>query len=1219
MTKAKNNRSRIIAVLLSLCLLLSLTLTAVAATKTSSQDGLEVTLSTDKDGYSADDTIVATLTVKNTNDVAVESVELETLIPDGYQLAEKSTASTKLNKLEPGAEVSLVTDLVKETTNPDPDNPTPVNPDPDNPTPVSPDPDNPTPVNPDPDNPVPSNSEDDSNSGDDKGTKDSHSDNNSSNETGSNNPESSQSGENASSAQSGENGSNNTGSSSSRSSSASGSASGSSSYSSSGSNSTSNSSSSNNSGKEISVNTGDESNLILWVGIALSALFAILVVYYLKKHKVKLGKVFLSIVLALSLLAPTFAVFSIKANAEKERVEQSVTVNVMLDNSSFGLNAVVTYYLQDEIFETVPLEIGEDTYFSGTILSVSGNPTFESLEAEHENILKINNNELYIAVDDNGTPNYIEGKYSDKTVNNASEAISTLNDIYYLMGFNNVEEEFSLVDETEVPLVETTRHYRFQQMLNGIPVYGYQLVVSVNSEGEVEALSGHYYPSINFEDEAVISEAEAKEIASSNSEDTQVRSNGLVYYQDPETNELQLAWEIDTQSSKYFISAQNGEIISGFSSIIDDSGTGTDLANQNISFPVTYLLGKYWLSDSDKKINGAYYQSSGNLGKIIMVAENTASNWNNHKEAITVYSHMQTIYDYYSNVLGRNAANDKGKKINLIIKYPFSGNNAAFLPSYTSTTVLAFSAGGYCEPLDVVGHEFTHAVTAATWNGTYLNESGALNEAYSDIIGDLIEDRELNLHREDSSLGANRSFAQPELYNQPSHYSNHSAFCNRSGDHSKHSCDNGGVHKNSGIINHAAYLMDQTWPSSNHSEELATLFYKSMQYLTPNSSFVDCRHAVQAAARSLQLSEEKKKAIAKAFDDVGVVNKNEENWLALHHITGFVQDAENYDVVPDAQVMLTNSAGTNVFASGYTNADGYYDLKVRRGTYRMLVSARGYSPYVVQSVDMTSWTQLYYSMENIYLVPSAWQQKESIVAGYVKDSVSNSPIANAIIRFRQSSNNQRGTYVKGDNGIIIELSTDENGHYYTSALDSGNYTAEIIKDGYVTAFRNVISGDTESCNEQNVLMTPLGEAGTYRIVLTWDEQPRDMDSHVEGVLSSGEPFHVYYGWKSQYDGDTEVCDLDVDDVDSYGPETVTLVPNNAAPYYYYVYKFAGDKTTATSGSKVRVYNGSRLVREYNVPVNQGDGDFWNVFAIVNGNIVEKNTIASEADLTYASN
>ena len=55
--------------------------------RSDSQDGLEVTLTTDKEKYSKGEEIVATLTVTNTNDTAVSNVSLENLIPEGYKLA----------------------------------------------------------------------------------------------------------------------------------------------------------------------------------------------------------------------------------------------------------------------------------------------------------------------------------------------------------------------------------------------------------------------------------------------------------------------------------------------------------------------------------------------------------------------------------------------------------------------------------------------------------------------------------------------------------------------------------------------------------------------------------------------------------------------------------------------------------------------------------------------------------------------------------------------------------------------------------------------------------------------------------------------------------------------------------------------------------------------------------------------------------------------------
>lgn len=139
-----------------------------------------------------------------------------------------------------------------------------------------------------------------------------------------------------------------------------------------------------------------------------------------------------------------------------------------------------------------------------------------------------------------------------------------------------------------------------------------------------------------------------------------------------------------------------------------------------------------------------------------------------------------------------------------------------------------------------------------------MNESGAIDEAYADIIGELIENGKLEYIGEDLNSGTLRSFIKPSnleivmislAIRSFAKNGHHDCEC---GDKEDHYCDNGYVHSNSGIINHAAYLMDQNWPETNHAKELATLFYKSMYYLassTPNSDFLDCRHAVLAAAK----------------------------------------------------------------------------------------------------------------------------------------------------------------------------------------------------------------------------------------------------------------------------------------------------------------------------------------------------------------------------------
>lgn len=73
----------------------------------SSQDGLEVTLTTDKESYSQSEKIVATLMVTNTNDFAASNVSLENVIPEGYALAEGSEATKQIESLGAGETVSL--------------------------------------------------------------------------------------------------------------------------------------------------------------------------------------------------------------------------------------------------------------------------------------------------------------------------------------------------------------------------------------------------------------------------------------------------------------------------------------------------------------------------------------------------------------------------------------------------------------------------------------------------------------------------------------------------------------------------------------------------------------------------------------------------------------------------------------------------------------------------------------------------------------------------------------------------------------------------------------------------------------------------------------------------------------------------------------------------------------------------------------------------------
>ena len=172
--------------------------------------------------------------------------------------------------------------------------------------------------------------------------------------------------------------------------------------------------------------------------------------------------------------------------------------------------------------------------------------------------------------------------------------------------------------------------------------------------------------------------------------------------------------------------------------------------------------------------------------------------------------------------------------------------------------------------LDVAAHELTHAVTESTSNLIYLNESGALNESFSDIMGTSVEffyqpvgaglGQADFVLAEDSvrtpsgaGLQGIRSMVNPIAFGDPDHYSIRFTGTD----------DNGGVHSNCGIPNHAFFLavvggtnrvsgQSVTGVGIANMEQMEKVFYRAFTLLMPaNSTFSTARAATIQAARDL--------------------------------------------------------------------------------------------------------------------------------------------------------------------------------------------------------------------------------------------------------------------------------------------------------------------------------------------------------------------------------
>ncbi|HFY0666845.1 TPA: tetratricopeptide repeat protein [Escherichia coli] len=127
-----------------------------------------------------------------------------------------------------------------------------------------------------------------------------------------------------------------------------------------------------------------------------------------------------------------------------------------------------------------------------------------------------------------------------------------------------------------------------------------------------------------------------------------------------------------------------------------------------------------------------------------------------------------------------------------------------------------------------------------------------------------------------------------------------------------------------------------------------------------------------------------------------------------------------------------------------------------------------------------------------------------------------------------------------------------------------------------------------------------------RVVLSWGEKPFDLDSHL--IFPGG---HIYFDSKEGTD-----ANLDVDDTDSYGPETVTISKEHFGESYIYAVQDYSNKGLPNSNylsaskAKVFVYVGSSLVRSYSVPAGKR-GNIWTVFKLnPNGEFEDINSVTS---------
>lgn len=253
--------------------------------------------------------------------------------------------------------------------------------------------------------------------------------------------------------------------------------------------------------------------------------------------------------------------------------------------------------------------------------------------------------------------------------------------------------------------------------------------------------------------------------------------------------------------------------------------------------------------------------------------------------ATRAYAGLGATYDLFKNVYGRESIDGEGMPLLASVHYDEKYDNA-----FWNGEQMVFGDGDgqlfldFTLPLDVIGHELAHGVTQHTADLAYYGQSGALNESMSDVFGSLVKQYALGqtADQADWLIGAGllgpavdrgealRSMKAPgtaydddELGKDPQPAT--------MDDYVRTHADNGGVHINSGIPNHAFYLV-ATALGGHAWERAGQIWYDTLTNgsLTPEADFAEFAAATVAAAKARYGDGEELDAVTGAWSQVGV-------------------------------------------------------------------------------------------------------------------------------------------------------------------------------------------------------------------------------------------------------------------------------------------------------------------------------------------------------------
>jgi Zn-dependent metalloprotease len=455
-----------------------------------------------------------------------------------------------------------------------------------------------------------------------------------------------------------------------------------------------------------------------------------------------------------------------------------------------------------------------------------------------------------------GTPAFATGHFG--AVNAVSKAALRASAKSALQGI--VIEHFGAAGNEEMVVTKVGKdkvgalHVRFKQELNGLPVAGAGMVLHAHADGTIFGVNGDFVPGGDLP---------------LNPDLGSMTALGQAKVKGARVSEPELSYVLGADGRGHLAWKATFEYVNDAGPQRDVVFVDTTTGKIAARHPQIKYARALETQDCNQKTKNC---------RLVSTSSNTITTGDGAIDA--AHNYAIATYDYYFNNHGRDSIDDAGLTLISRAHYKRDYNNA-----FWDGTQMTYGDGDgvtfipLSQDADVVAHELTHGVTERSSGLIYSYESGALNEAWSDIFGAMVDLQEGATGADIWLLGediytpgtpgdALRNMADPAAEGDYDYYPDrYTGFS-----------DNGGVHWNSGIANLAFKLLvtGGTHPRGKTSVNVPSIgfdaaediFYDAnVNCLTPSSNFAAARYCTAEISGGSHAA-----AVHAAWDAVGVPN-----------------------------------------------------------------------------------------------------------------------------------------------------------------------------------------------------------------------------------------------------------------------------------------------------------------------------------------------------------